>query len=252
MPPKHFLTSNFRVAFEEYFNPDQQRSAVDTLRSHIAEVRDGSEEQRRELGVLKPQDKSPEQIEQARRRVPRQVLLAVVSVLPGECLGSARAICPSRYSVPCRIDEAEPYLREVIRYAKLKGGKRDVAPDLYLAVAIHRTTEKEQEAVSLFTEAFSSLDADDAPALGPRSDLWARAHWARLLRRVERLQDAQVQEQMIVDWIVEHPLLLPPSKLKALVSDEADSGVLNNILDHPQVVEAVRIAKEKRSGTGSV
>ncbi|OSC97998.1 hypothetical protein PYCCODRAFT_1418423 [Trametes coccinea BRFM310] len=234
MPPKHFLTSNFRVAFEEYFNPDQQRSAVDTLRNHIVEVRDGSEEQRRELGVLKPQDKTPEQIEQR------------VAAYLDKCYWQLSQFY--RYSVPCRIDEAEPYLREVIRYAKLKGGKRDVAPELYLAVAIHKTAEKEQEAVALFTEAFSSLDTDVAPALGPRSDLWARAHWARLLRRVDRLQDAEAQEQVIVDWIVEHPLLLPPSKLKALVSDEVDSGVLNNILDHPQVVEAIQSAKEKRSG----
>ena len=64
MPPKHFLTSNFRVAFEEYFNAEQQKSAVETLRGHIAEVRDGSEDQRRELGVLKPQDTTPEQIDQ--------------------------------------------------------------------------------------------------------------------------------------------------------------------------------------------
>ncbi|CDO72186.1 hypothetical protein BN946_scf184970.g38 [Trametes cinnabarina] len=234
MPPKHFLTSNFRVAFEEYFDPGQQRSAVDTLRGHIAEVRDGSEEQRRELGVLKPQDKTPEQIEQR------------VAAYLDKCYWQLAQFY--RYSVPCRIDEAEPYLREIIRYAKLKGGKRDVAPELYLAVAIHKAAEKEQEAISLFTEAFNSLDMDGASALGPRSDLWARAHWARLLRRVERVQEAQVQEQVIVDWIVDHPLLLPPPKLKALVSDEADSGVLNNILDHPQVVAAIQSAKEKRSG----
>lgn len=61
MAPKHFLTSNFRVAFEEYFNPEQQRSAIDNLQAHIAEVRDGTEEQRRELGVLRPQDATAEQ-----------------------------------------------------------------------------------------------------------------------------------------------------------------------------------------------
>ena len=32
MPPKHFLTSTFRVAFEEYFQPQQQRDAIDRLR----------------------------------------------------------------------------------------------------------------------------------------------------------------------------------------------------------------------------
>lgn len=64
MPPKHYLSSNFRVAFEEYFGPEQQRNAVDTLQGHIAEVRDGSEAQRRELGVLRPQDTTSEQIDQ--------------------------------------------------------------------------------------------------------------------------------------------------------------------------------------------
>ena len=63
MPPKHFLTSNFRVAFEEYFQPQQQRDAIDTLQGHIAEVRNGTEEQRRELGVLRPQDTTAAQVE---------------------------------------------------------------------------------------------------------------------------------------------------------------------------------------------
>ena len=63
MPPKHFLTSNFRVAFEEYFKPQQQRDAIDTLQGHIAEVRNGTEEQRRELGVLRPQDTTAAQVE---------------------------------------------------------------------------------------------------------------------------------------------------------------------------------------------
>ena len=63
MPPKHFLTSNFRVAFEEYFDSAQQRNAVDILQAHIAEVRDGSDAQRRELGILKPKDTTPAQAE---------------------------------------------------------------------------------------------------------------------------------------------------------------------------------------------
>ena len=61
MAPKHFLTSNFRVAFEEYFNPEQQIRAVNDLKAHIADVQDGSEEKRRELGVLRPQDTTAEQ-----------------------------------------------------------------------------------------------------------------------------------------------------------------------------------------------
>ena len=62
MPP-HFLTSNFRVAFEEYFQPDQQRAAVDNLKAYITEVRDMPEERRRELDILRPQDTTQEQID---------------------------------------------------------------------------------------------------------------------------------------------------------------------------------------------
>ena len=62
MPP-HFLTSNFRVAFEEYFKPDQQRASVDNLVAYIEEVRGMSEERQRELDVLRPQDTTQEQID---------------------------------------------------------------------------------------------------------------------------------------------------------------------------------------------
>ncbi|KAL1946040.1 hypothetical protein VTO73DRAFT_15167 [Trametes versicolor] len=234
MPPKHYLTSNFRVAFEEYFKPDQQRDAVDVLTDHIAEVRDGSEEQRRELGVLRPQDTSPEQIEQR------------IAAYLDKCYWQLSQFC--RYSVPCRIAEAEPYLREVIGYAKTKGAKMDVTPALYLAVAIHGTPEKEQEALSLFADAFADFDANGAPALGPRSELWARAHWARLLRRLARVPEAEAQEQFIVDWIVGHPLVLPPAKLQALVTDQNDDGPLKEILTHPEVVAAFEQARERKEG----
>ncbi len=52
------------------------------------------------------------------------------------------------------------------------------------------------------------------------------------------------------DWIVSHPLVLPPAKLRALVSDEADSGVLNNIVEHPKVQLAVDKARAGRGTQG--
>lgn len=104
----------------------------------------------------------------------------------------------SQYSTPCRISEAEPALREVLRYSQATGAKRDVTPELYLAVAIHNDPEKEQEALSMFASAFDHYDEHGAPAFGPRSELWARASWARLLRRVGRVQDAEAQEQAIM------------------------------------------------------
>ncbi|KAI0718162.1 hypothetical protein C8T65DRAFT_639199 [Cerioporus squamosus] len=232
--PLHFLTSNYRVAFEEYFQPHQQRNAIDVLLGHIAEVRDGTEDRRRELEVLRPQDTTPAQIEDR------------LAAHLNKCYWQLAQLY--RYSTPCRIDEAESALREVLRYQQAKGLRRDVAPELYLAVAIHKVPEKEQEALSMFASAFERYEEHGDPALGPRSELWARASWARLLRRVDRVQDAQAQEQAVIDWVVSHPLVLRPAKLRALVSDEADSGVLNNIIENPEVQIAIQKA---RAGRGS-
>ena len=73
-----------------------------------------------------------------------------------------------------------------------------MAPELYLAVAIYKIPEKEQEALSMFASAFDHYEEHGDPALGPRSELWARASWSRLLRRCERVRDAEVQEKAIV------------------------------------------------------
>lgn len=71
-------------------------------------------------------------------------------------------------------------------------------PELYLAVAIHQVQGKEEEALSLFSSAFNHFESNDVPPPGPRSELWARANWARLLRRLDRVREAEAQEQAIL------------------------------------------------------
>ena len=220
MPP-HFLTSNFRVAFEEYFQPDQQRASVDNLNAYIVEVRDMSEERRRELDILRPQDVTQEQIDariaaylnkchwqlaQFYRVSSAHFALAAASKSLLASHVRLRVVSTHRlmwtyaqFSAPCRIAEAESSLREVIRYAQQKqGGRRDVAPELYLAAAIHKVPGKEEESNTLFASAFSYFDEHGAPGLGPRSELWARAAWARLLRKMEKVPEAEAQERAIL------------------------------------------------------
>ena len=79
-----------------------------------------------------------------------------------------------------------------------KGTKRDATPELFLAVTLVKSPEKEEEALSLFSSAFAHIDADDSPGPGPRSELWARASWARLLRRMDRIAEAEEQENEVV------------------------------------------------------
>ena len=52
--------------------------------------------------------------------------------------------------------------------------------------------------MSLFSSAFAHIDADGSPGPGPRSELWARASWARLLRRMDRIAEAEEQENEVV------------------------------------------------------
>ncbi|TBU23059.1 hypothetical protein BD311DRAFT_732021 [Dichomitus squalens] len=234
MPP-HFLTSNFRVAFEEYFKPDQQRASVDNLVAYIEEVHGMSEERRRDLDILRPQDTTQEQID------------ARIAAYLDKCHWQLAQFY--RYSVPCRIAEAEPSLREVVRYAQTKGGKKDVAPELFLAVAIHKVPGKEEESNALFSSAFAHFDEHGQPGLGPRSELWARAAWARLLRRTGKVREAEAQEQTIVDWIVSHPAVLTPAKLSVLVKDDGDEGVLGNIGEYPEVKLAIEKARQRGRST---
>ena len=99
-------------------------------------------------------------------------------------------------------------------------------PELY---AIGKSPEKEQEALSLFSSSLEHLDTADAPALGPRSELWTRA---RLVRRLDPVAEAEAQEQLSLyvvvivsvlfrplrpllsrKWFVSHPTVLPPLNL---------------------------------------
>ncbi|KAI0694791.1 hypothetical protein C8Q76DRAFT_251691 [Earliella scabrosa] len=177
---RHRLSSSAFMG-SDYFALEWQRSAVDTLQAHIAQVRDGSEDRRCELSVLRSQATTSTQIEQR--------LAAYLDMCYWQ-LAQFR-----RYSNPYRIAEAETCLREVLCYAH--------TPELYLAVAIHKVLEKELEDLSRFSSAFEHLDTDDAPALGPRSELWARASWARLLKRLDPVTELEALEQLI--FISGHP-----------------------------------------------
>ena len=129
----------------------------------------------------------------------------------------------------------------MLRYAQAKGAKRDVTPELYLAVAIHKVPDKEQEALLLFSSAFEHLDTDDAPALGPRSELWARAGWARLVRRLDSVTEAEAQERLILYVVV-----ILQFSFDTFTHYETDSGFLNSISEHPDVLAAIKKAREPR------
>ena len=50
------LSAHFRMLFEDSLSPAQQHQAVDALKDYISELKHGTDEQRRELGVLDDYD----------------------------------------------------------------------------------------------------------------------------------------------------------------------------------------------------
>ena len=109
----------------------------------------------------------------------------------------------------------------------------------YLAVAIHKVLEKELEDLSRFSSAFEHLDTDDAPALGPRSELWARASWARLLKRLDPVTESEALEQLILYVVAILQFSFDPS-----THYESDSGFPNSISSHPDEPAVIKKAHQ--------
>lgn len=100
-----------------------------------------------------------------------------------------------QYSTPTRIAEAVPYLEEVIAYYKRQNpNKVDDTPEMYLGVALHKQPGQEEAAIAHFREAYAA-----SPAIGMQysTQLWSRACFSRLLRRIGKIQDAEEQEDDI-------------------------------------------------------
>ncbi|KAJ7701755.1 hypothetical protein B0H17DRAFT_1044558 [Mycena rosella] len=134
-----------------------------------------------------------------------------------------------RYSTPTRIAEATPCLEKVIAHfdSHHTNGEVDVTPVLYLGVALGQ----EEAAVRHFQAAYAH-----APAIEMQyhTQLWSRACFSRLLRRMGRIAEAEEQENDIRNWLLGHPYGMPPSTFCALVTDPMHEGK-DYILDHPSV-----------------
>ena len=59
----NMLSAHFRRIFEDSLTTVQQHQAVDALKDYIAELKDGTDEQRCDLGVLEYDDVDPDVIE---------------------------------------------------------------------------------------------------------------------------------------------------------------------------------------------
>ncbi|KAJ7291122.1 hypothetical protein C8J57DRAFT_209847 [Mycena rebaudengoi] len=139
-----------------------------------------------------------------------------------------------RYSTPTRIAEAVPYLEKIIAKFNREhsNGEMDLTPALYLAVALHKVPGQEAAAVRHFKAAYAY-----APTIEIQyhhTQLWSRACFSRLLRRLGRIAEAMQEEKKIRNWLQRHPYCMHPSAFRDLVTDPQHQGK-NYILDHPTV-----------------
>ncbi|KIM43155.1 hypothetical protein M413DRAFT_55154, partial [Hebeloma cylindrosporum] len=141
-----------------------------------------------------------------------------------------------RYSKPTRISEAIGPLRVVLEgYNRIYGGPaKDAVPILYFAVALSKTPGEEERALREFHDGLSHIDiGPDAPV---KNLLWAKSNLARLLRRLNRVTQAEEQEAFARNWVIGHPYAFPPSEIRTTIQDERDNTGAH-IVDHPSLVE---------------
>ncbi|KAI0319803.1 hypothetical protein OF83DRAFT_1169867 [Amylostereum chailletii] len=210
--PVNIIDSSFLSIFE-VLPSEQQRQAIDALKTYRERVKNGTDAERRAMGLSAAGSGSQAEVD-------KQIEVALDTINWQLCQ------C-HRYSKPSRMTEAEPYIRAVLAQydKKHKDGSKDATPMLYLAVALHGTPGKEEEALSLLNDGLGS-NSNSSP--GPNTFLWAQAAISRMLRRVNRVDEAS-------NWILGHPYAMPPSKLRQITDDIADPEAPNFVFEHPEV-----------------
>lgn len=158
-----------------------------------------------------------------------------------------------KHSTPSRIAEALAPLTFIAETCKRVNGPDavDVVPTLFLAVSLSRIDGEEERALQTFKQAFLKI----RPDIPPLNIIWARANKARLLRQLNRIPEAELEEKftrciflfwvyplrsnyallyIIRHWILRNRTHLRPAVIKAGLSDDVNTGAY--ILDHPEIV----------------
>ncbi|GJE96153.1 hypothetical protein PsYK624_123460 [Phanerochaete sordida] len=123
--PGNLLSSSFRCMFEDSMSPSQQQQAIDSLQDYIHEVQYGTDDQRRDLGIIDDDDEDPE----------------VISRKLAACLEKCywQLVMFLKSAKPSLISSAEPYLRYLLESNSLKNDSThvlEVTALLHLAAAL--------------------------------------------------------------------------------------------------------------------
>ena len=181
-----------------------QQNAITALKEFLQEVRrNGSIEHMSELGLINPVQAIRDQRTLDGPRLKLDLIdrcnwqLAQLLRVSYVCLRTnvTTKLKPvNKYSNPTRISEAIGPLRVVLEgYNRIYGGPaKDAVPTLYFAVALSKKPGEEEHALREFQDGLNHI------AIGPEAPvknlLWAESYLARLLRHLNRVSQAEVQE----------------------------------------------------------
>ncbi|EKM52907.1 uncharacterized protein PHACADRAFT_261598 [Phanerochaete carnosa HHB-10118-sp] len=123
--PGNLLSSHFRTMFEDTLTSSQQQQAIDSLQDYIHEIQYGTDDQRRDLGIIDDEDEDPE----------------VIGRKLGICLEKCywQLVMFFKSSKPSLISSAEPYLRYLLDSSSVKSDSThvlEVTALLHLAAAL--------------------------------------------------------------------------------------------------------------------
>ncbi|TFK40837.1 hypothetical protein BDQ12DRAFT_770940 [Crucibulum laeve] len=132
-----------------------------------------------------------------------------------------------RLSTPSRISDAIRPLSLLIELYNSLPQRQPLSREhtvqvalLHLTVALSKVPGEERNALRTFKASFSRMNNLHEDYLPIQWMVYARAHMTMLLRRLNRVQEAEDEEQFIRDWIQIHAELMSPTEYKAAVTDE--------------------------------
>ncbi|KAI0338656.1 hypothetical protein BDW22DRAFT_1348358 [Trametopsis cervina] len=246
----NLLTSRFQSVFEDVLTPFQQDQAVDSLKDYIVELQHGTEEQHRDLDVISYDDVAGSLVDRKLHAVLErcywQLVMFLRSSRPSRIVEAEPYLRALHKSHTDANDHNQ--LFEINASLHLAGALSSSEADDYSERNTEASTSRMAEALSLFTHAFSMYDAPvsahsdnfqstsshsmlgdgfTSPApqcprrkcLPPKTELWARASYVHLLRRLEYTDEAAAQLSLIRDYVQSHPYALPLDKYRTFMCD---------------------------------
>ncbi|KAI0092231.1 hypothetical protein BDY19DRAFT_588426 [Irpex rosettiformis] len=248
--PSKLLSSHFRTVFEDVLTPFQQLQAINSLKDYVFELEHGTDEQRRELDVLSDEDVDSDMVKRkvdaARERCYWQLIMFLRSSRPSR-IAEAEPYVRVLLQSPSVVNDSSNFHRITanLHLAAALAASATTPQQFSYRHTSKLNQSQLDEALSLFSHSFTLYDTPASSALTPpipskqhglgiyiplpacvrrrflppKTELWARASYIRLLRTLGQDEEANRQLELIKAFIQSHPYALPTDRYCAFIKD---------------------------------